>query len=139
MEIFDLIDIQRACYPNLNTYSNVSKALNVKSRLDFILIAKNLLKFVKSTRIKALIALDHKTVYLCLSWPNNSPRGPGLWKFNNTLLKDENYTGEICKLIPQIREKYESLKDKRLVWKLIKMEIRDHTVSFTKRKATAAF
>ena len=139
MEIFDLIDIQRAHYPNLNTYSYVSKALNVKSRLDFILTAKNLQKFVKSTGIKASIALDHKTVHLCLSWPNNSPRGPGFWKFNNTLLKDENYTGEICELIPQIHEKYESLNDKRLVWELIKMEIRDNTVSFTKRKARAAF
>ena len=54
-------------------------------------------------------------------------------------MKDENYTGEICKLIPQIREKYESLNDKRLVWELIEMEIRDHTVSFAKRKARAAF
>ena len=57
-EIFDLIDIQRARYPNLNTYSYVSKALNVKSRLDFILIAKTLSKFVKSTGIKASIAPD---------------------------------------------------------------------------------
>ena len=117
-DTFDLIDIQRARYPNLNTYSYVSKALNVKSRLNFILIAKNLSKFVKSTGIKASIAPDHKTVYRCLSWPNNSPRGPGFWKFNNTLLKDENYTGEICELIPRICEKYESLKDKRLVWEL---------------------
>ena len=54
-------------------------------------------------------------------------------------MKDENYTGEICGLIPRIREKYESLKDKRLVWELIKMEIRDHTMSFAKRKARAAF
>ena len=77
MEIFDLIDIQRARYPNLNTYSYMSKALNVKSRLDFILIEKNLPKFFKSTGIKASIVPDHKTVYLCLSWPNNSPRGPG--------------------------------------------------------------
>ena len=47
-------------------------------------------------------------------------------------MKDENYTGEICELIPQIREK-------RLVWELIKMEFRDHTVSFAKRKARATF
>ena len=59
-------------------------------------------------------------------------------KFNNTLLNDENYTGEICELIPQLREKYESLNDKRLVWELIKMEIRDYTL-FAKRKARAAF
>jgi len=67
------------------------------------------------------------------------PRGAGFWKFNNTLLKDENYTGEICELIPRIHEKYESLKDKRLAWELVKMEIRDHTVSFAKRKARDAF
>ena len=140
MESFDLIDIQSARHPKLNTYSYVSKALNVKSRLDFILIAKNLSKFVKFVNgIKASIAPDHKTVHLCLSWPNNSPRGPGFWKFNNTLLNDENYTGEICELIPHIREKYESLNDKRLVWELIKMEIRDHTMSFAKGKARAAF
>ena len=36
-----------------------------------------------------------------------------LKKFNNTLLKDENYTGEIRELIPQIRENHESLNDKR--------------------------
>jgi len=139
MEIFDLIDIQRARYPNLNTYSYLSKALNVKSRLDFILITKNLSKHVKNTGIKASIAPGHKIVHLWLSWPNNSPRGPGFWKFNNTLLKDKNYTAEICELIPQIREKYKSLKDKRLAWELIKMEIRDHTVSVAKRKARDAF
>ena len=139
MEIFDLIDIQRARYPNLNTYSYMSKALNVKSRLDFILIEKNLSKFFKSTGIKASIVPDHKTVYLCLSWPNNSPRGPGFWKFNNTLLKDANYTGEICKLIPQIRKKYESWNDKRVVWELIKTEIYDHTVSFVKKEVRATF
>ena len=139
MESFDLIDIQRARYPNLNTYSYVSKALNVKSRLDFILIAKNLSKHIKRTGIKASITPDHKTVHLCLSWPNNSPRGPEFWKFNDTILKDKNYTGEICELIPRIREKYESLKDKRLAWELTKMEIRNHTVSLAKRKARDAF
>ena len=69
----------------------------------------------------------------------NSPRGPGFWEVNNTLLKDENYTGEIRELIHQISEKYESWNDKRLVWELIKMEIRDHTVSFAKRKARTTF
>ena len=87
----------------------------------------------------ASIAPGHKTVHLCLSWQNNSPRGPGFWEFSNTLLKDENYTGEIRELIHQISEKYESWNDKRLVGELIKMEIRDHTVSFAKRKARTTF
>ena len=53
-------------------------------------------------------------------------------------MNDENYTGEICQLIPQLREKFESLRDKRLGRELIKMEIRDYTLSFAKRKARAA-
>ena len=105
--------VKRALYKQWVRLKNISfsqlfpsaSALNVKSRLDFILIAKNLSKFVESTGIKASIAPDHKTVHLCLSWPNNSPRGPGFWKFNNTLLKDENYTGKICKLIPRVFER----------------------------------
>ena len=75
---------------------------------------------------------------LCLSLPNNSPRGPGFWKFNNTLLNDDGYTFKMSDLIPRLREKYASLKDKRLVWELINMEIRDNTISFAKRKARAA-
>ena len=39
MEMFDLVDIQRVKHPNVNKYSYVSKALNVKSRIDFFLIA----------------------------------------------------------------------------------------------------
>ena len=34
----------------------------------------------------------------------------------------------MCELIPQISEKDEYLKDRRLVWELITMEIRDHPV-----------
>ena len=39
-----------------------------------------------------------------------------LGKFNNTLSKDKNYTGEMREFILQIGEKYESLNDNGLVW-----------------------
>lgn len=38
MDMFDLIDIQRERHPNLNRYSYFSKALGLKSRIDFLLI-----------------------------------------------------------------------------------------------------
>ena len=42
MDVFlvDLIDIQREKYPNVNKYSYLSKALDVKSRIDFLHVAK---------------------------------------------------------------------------------------------------
>ena len=46
MDSLDLVDIQRARHPKLNTSSYVSKALGVESRIDFFLVAKHLTKFV---------------------------------------------------------------------------------------------
>ena len=62
-------------------------------------------------------------------------RGPGLWKFNNSLLKDKNYLTLITESYPIISEKYANIVDKRLRWELIKMEIRSITISFAARKA----
>ena len=46
---------------------------------------------------------DHKAVKLKLNSPNNK-RGPGLWKFNNSLLDDEGYA-------TLIRENYSSISE----------------------------
>ena len=100
MGIYDLIDVQRVRYPNLNVYSYVSKALNVKSRLDFFLITKSFSKYVQKVGTCPSIAPDHKMIYLNLPLvlPHNTKRGPGFWKFNNTLLNDEEYTFKIREL-----------------------------------------
>ena len=52
MDIFDLLDIQRIRHPNVNKISYTSKALKMKSRIDFFLIAKNVSKFVKKVDIQ---------------------------------------------------------------------------------------
>lgn len=74
-----------------------------------------------------------------MSLPVVIPRGPGFWKFNNTLLDDEVYIAHIRKLIPQIREKYSFVQVKRLFWELMKMEIREKSISFAKQKSRALF
>ena len=65
-------------------FSYRSKTLSVKSRIDFFLISKHLTKFVKKVDIQTSIAPDHNIILLSLSWPNENPRGPGFWKFNNS-------------------------------------------------------
>ena len=135
MDSLDLVDIQRTRHPKLNAFSYVSKALGVKSRIDFFLVAKHLTKFVKKVDIQTSIAPDHNTICLLLSWPDEHPRGPGFWKFNNTLLDDEEYTSKIRELYPELRKKYSDVKDQQLFWELMKMEIRTVTISFAKGKA----
>jgi len=46
---------------------------------------------VSKAEIRTSIAPDHKSVFLGVEIKSEFKRGPGLWKFNNTLLEDENY------------------------------------------------
>ena len=87
--------------------------------------------------IQTSIAPDHNTILLSLSWPNENPRGPGFWKFNNSLLEDKEYTTRILELYPQLRKKYHYVNDQQLFWERIKMEIRSTTILFSKGKAQA--
>ena len=97
MDMFDLVDIQRVRHPNpkLRKFTYESKSLKVKSRLDFFLVAKNLTRSVKKSEIYPSIAPDRNAIYISLSWASPTPRGTSLWKFNNTLLSDEQYVALI--------------------------------------------
>ena len=68
LDAFDLVDIQRLRHPRLQKYSSESKALKVKSRIDFFLVAKNLTPYVKKSEIHPSIAPHHQAIYLFLSW-----------------------------------------------------------------------
>ena len=61
-------------------------------------------------------------------------RGPGTWKFNNSLLEDDNFKEQIAFYYPQIHEKYADVKDKQLLWELIKMEMRMKAIRYSKEK-----
>ncbi|XP_068707970.1 uncharacterized protein [Montipora foliosa] len=135
MDIFDLMDIQRIRHPNAKKFSYVSKALKMRSRIDFFLISKNLKNFVRKVDIQPSIAPDHNLIYLLLTWTKENPRGPGLWKFNNSLLTEE-YSAKIRELYLMFREKLSYVEDKRLFWEMLKMEIRNVTISFAKGKAS---
>ena len=133
--IFDLVDIQRVKHANVNKYSYESKALKVRSRIDFFLLAKSLTKYVQKVDIHPSIAPDHWAISLSLQWTKEVPRGPGFWKFNNTLLKDDNYIRQIRKTYPEIRAKYEYIRDKITFYEFLTMELRSVTISCAKGKA----
>ena len=65
----------------------------------------------------------------------NQKRGPGFWKFNTSLLKDEAHVTALKINIPIFKKKYEETHDLGLKWDLIKMEIRGFTLQYSKRKA----
>ena len=128
MNEFALVDIFREQNPLKKRYTYKSKALNLCSCIDFFT------QWVEQIDTLVSIAPDHRVVKLTLN-PPHVKRGPGLWKFNNSLLEDEKFVKVIRENFTCISEKYSNLKDKRLRWKLIKMELRGLTIPFAKNKA----
>ena len=98
MEELELIDVFRKQYSSKLCFSYESKALKVSSRIDFFLVARPLTNWVLNIETKASNAPDHKAIKLTLKLLEEK-RGPGLWKFNNSLVEDEEY-------VKLIKEKY---------------------------------
>ena len=134
MKEFDLVDAFRTKYPNKKSYTYESKALKLYSRIDFFLLPQHQIHWVEQIESLVSNAQDHRAVKLKFKCPNNR-RGPGLSKFNNSLLDDEGYVNLIRESYSSISEKYAGLEDKRLKWELVKMELRGLTIPYAKNKA----
>ena len=89
---------------------------------------------VSHVNIGISIAPDHRAVRLNVNLTSNK-RGPGLWKFNNSLLLDDDFVSLIETSYSAISGKYCELDDKQLKWEMIKMELRGLIIQYAKRKA----
>jgi len=95
----DVMDIWRIKNPNIFDYTWRSRFRPyVYCRLDFYIISSSLCNFVDQCTIKTSYMSDHRLVSLEIINSELS-RGPGFWKFNNSLLSDKDYTQLITKTI----------------------------------------
>ena len=133
-EELDLIDILRKKKPNAKLFTYESKPLRMKSRIDYFLIANSMSHLVSHVNIGVSIAPDHRAVKLNVNLTSNK-RGPGLWKFNNSLLLDDEFVCLIETNYSAISQKFCELDDKQLKWEMIKMELRGLIIQYAKRKA----
>ena len=69
-----------------------------------------------------------------LTLPIQCPIGPGFWKFNNTVLNDEQYVNRICDMYSQACNYYSHLTDRRLSRRWC-LEIRSVRRSYSKSKS----
>ena len=60
-------------------------------------------------------------------------RGLELWKFNNSLLQDENFAKEFKKYIKEFKTRdTENVLDEQMKWDFLKYEIRKFCIAFSK-------
>ena len=132
----DLIDVWRIKNPRTKSYTWSQKSPCIFCRLDYWLISNNLQDFVKSTNIIPAIKADHAAIDLIISDIEKGAKGPGFWKFNCSLLDDENYINEMKLNVPAWRKEGQTeLSNKRAVWDWIKYNIRSHAISYSKNRS----
>ena len=136
MNLYDLSDIWRRRNPDIERFTWSNKSRKIQVRLDFFLISKNFSSDVQSCSIVDSPESDHSAITLHLKSQNlMQPKGPGFWKFNNSLLEDCEYVDKLREEIPLFKNKYSDVQNASLKWDLIKMEIRGFTIKFSKIKA----
>lgn len=126
MDETDLIDAWRSRNPGTQqfTFHRGTQA----SRIDYWLVSSHLVDLVFDSTITPVALSDHSLMTLSLG-VQQPRRGPGLWRFDHSLLGDEAYIEEISDLLEALNtEPMDS--DPLNRWEWIKYRIRNVTTEF---------
>ena len=98
----------------------------ISCRLDYFLISNHISHLIKRCAIRPSYKSDHSLVSIAINLTNQQ-RGPGYFKFNNSLLTEDNF---ICKIKEAIDETIQINKEANpnILWELIKGNIRNNTI-----------
>ena len=137
--LLNLEDAWRSLHPKEKDFTWRTLGLKIKCRFDYWLITKEFLQksLVQRCDIKYAPHCYHSLVTRDIQISAQQPRGPGFWKFNNSLLEDNEYANKLLEKIPLFIEKHKDVEDKVLQWEMIKMESRMFTIYYSKQKAKA--
>ena len=87
----DLIDTWKEKYPSLQGFTWSNPSMKIQCRLDYFLISKDIRSSLKYVKIIPNIFSDHSALSLSIiSVEKEVTRGPGFWKFNNSLLTEKD-------------------------------------------------
>ena len=105
-------------------------------RLDYLLIPNDLQFEVKNCEILAPLQSDHSPVFLKFkSSVDESIKGPGHWKFNNSLVNDVNFINKMQDLINKVSSNFNEFDDPRINFEFLKYKIRNFAREYSINKA----
>lgn len=148
-----LIDIWRHYYPNKQQFTWSKSTPKQYARLDMFFVSHHVASLCSDIQINPGYRTDHDIISMTVQ-VSGTQRGPGLWKFNESLLTDEDYIRTVVECIDKAIEDYAvpiytnsflknttNYKDIQLqindglFYETLLMLIRGETVKFSKRKA----
>jgi exonuclease III len=132
LETENLVDIWRVFNPfaRMFTWHRGSKQ---KSRLDYFFVPEHFLNIAVKTDILPGFHSDHSLIKFSIGY-SAKQAGKGFWKFNTSLLHDQDYVKNIKNIIKSTAENHNHLADKSLIWEIIKLNIRNFTIPYSADK-----
>lgn len=100
------------------------------SRLDYIFISSHLSELATSSAPKTLVHSDHALISISIT-SSKCKRGPGLWRFDNTLLESQKFVSEMTDFLREWAPPPE-LSDPNVVWEWLKYQIKGFVCTFTR-------
>ena len=90
---------------------------------------------VKNTDVLAALLTDHSPI--TFSYFKNEERGRGFWKFNNSLIENEEYVHQMKKFISDTFNELfnENILDDQVKLEYLKYNIRKYTINFSEKLA----
>ena len=98
------------------------------------MISLSLNDVVDNAKILTSFCSDHSCVTLKLNPLPVESRGAGYWKFNASLTNDAEYINQLNRLLDLWTAEYDYILDRRVVWDLLKYEIRRFTCEYCAKK-----
>ena len=108
--------------------------LTVASRLDKFLLYSKLVDLAERCDITPCCISDQDYVNLSIYCTASSPRGPGLWKFNNSLLSDTIFCSYLSDCITDLSSCLSAFDSIKLWWDFFKSSLKADVISYAKSK-----
>ena len=150
----NLIDAWRVNNPNKKQYTWIQGISNKQARLDYFLITEELLSITGDHVIGCKYRSDHAPVRIKIIL-NDQERGPGIWKFNNSLLLDDDFMKLIKKEIANFKliyaatpynpdfirplsHNFDLMIDPSLFWETLLVTLRGTIIKYSGKKKRSA-
>ena len=131
---FSLCDAWRRLHPRLRQCTWFNSDFSIGSRLDKFFVSNTLMPPIISCEISPCVFSDHDFVCLSIQPDDNTCHGPGLWKFNSSLLDDSDFTDYISNSIRDLATCLEHFSTVKSWWDFFNTSIKSDIISFSMHK-----
>ena len=129
---FRFVDIWRKLHRRSRQFTWFNANHTIGSRLDKFFISPNLVKFASKCEILPCCLSDHDFVHLHFDFKDLIPRGPGIWKFNNSLLDNEDFCSFISDRITDLSSCKSSFDSVKQWWDFFKSSLKNDIIHFAR-------